>query len=195
MTVRRPVIVQLAALGWSYAIVAVFVRTFSSPTRARVESCVPPPREIIEALVGETSVNTSSKRVLMANATTRVDPKEFGWMLETPWVDSANGGVAAALAALAGCSDVQLSLDSEAIVRSGAQPMSRISQPTTFLAPDAPAVMTVSALGLSPDSSIGTLYWTYHCGGPLCGGGTIAIFFRGFAGKWTLWHSQLIWVS
>src|SRR5207245_9648722 len=96
MTVRRPVIVQLAALGWSYAIVAVFVRTFSSPTRARVESCVPPPREIIEALVGETSVNTSSKRVLMANATTRVDPKEFGWMLETPWVDSANGGVAAA---------------------------------------------------------------------------------------------------
>jgi hypothetical protein len=193
MTVRRPVIVQLAALGWSYAVVAVFLRTFSLPTRAEVESCIAPPPEILGALVGEAGFNTG-RPVVMANATGQVDPQTFSWMFERPWVDSANGGVAAALAALVGCSHVQFSLDSQAIARSGAQLLVRSPEPTSFLAPKRSTVMTVSAVGLSPDSSIAILYWTYDCG-PLCGGSIIAMFFRGFAGKWVPWHSQILSVS
>jgi hypothetical protein len=114
--------------------------------------------------------------------------------MESTWVDSARHQIDEALAALQLNSSFRWSIDHRLIQTIGAEPVAQKPAYTSTLDPPGPSVVSVSAVGVSSDSTVMMLYWEYHCG-PLCAGGTVSFFRRGPDSHWLPWHNQPLWRS
>jgi len=182
--------VQVAALAWSYAVIALVLRS-SLVRRPVSHSCGgAPPREILAALFHEAGF----KNILVHDTTNVPSAEELGWVLEAPVADSADGAVRGAVADLVTCTRVRAAIDPAVIQALGARIVPPSFNPRALRGPEGPVVITVSGLGVASDSSIAAIYWDYQCG-MLCAGGSVSFFAREPGGSWKPWHTHMIWVS
>jgi len=186
----RP-IVPVAALAWSYAVIALVLRSFPAPRPSIDRLCAgAPPFEVLVALLREAGF----KHMLVRDTTAVPSAEELAWVLKSPFADSAGGAVKGAVSDLLTCTRTRSPLAPTLITALGAAPLRGTFNPQDFTGPQGPTLITISAMGLAPDSSLAAVYWEYHCGA-LCAGGTVSFFTRTSTGGWTLWRSQWLWAS
>ena len=185
----RP-IVPLASLAWSYAVVALLVHASSWPQSAPSRRCGAPPVQVLGGILHQGGF----RNTLIYGTTNIPSPEDLAYVLKSPLADSAGGAVKGAVKDLLRCSRTRFLLDQAEIDSLGAKRAVGFPDPDSFTGPQGPTLITVSAVGFDPDSSVAAVYWQYHCGF-LCAGATITFLTRIPDGGWTPWLSQMFWVS
>jgi hypothetical protein len=132
---------------------------------------------------------------ILADSTAVPPPLTPGAFIKGYWVDTARAGFAAALHDLVVHAAERQVIDSASVAGLPLQLVHRRPPAQEFVGPSAGHwFMRVSRIGFNGDSTFAAIYDTYYCG-MLCAGASVSLYARRPGRRWTLWSTELLWIS
>ena len=171
-------------------VIAVTICACAGCSTSDPSGAATPSSEMLASVIKEAGF----RHVLVLDRTIAIPSRDSASIGRAPAPDSALAQVETAFADLIRHDQGGFRLPQRMIRDLGVRAVRSSPRQSAFEGPDGPALISVSTIGFSSDSTFSAVYWTYYCG-TRCAGATVSIFARSPTGVWALWRSLPLWMS